>query len=193
RARRDTSMSSKFALFMARGREAGRFACRQNNHPFEGRKNKSCGGPCQRKKKLHSHQFHVPAVYNQSDPMRAAKLIILCLALLCTTSLLRSSAQSSRTPSYQPGPTEKYKVVFSLDGSVNSFIDQLNLHSKEGYRLKSAVYGFQRFSGTYYNVPVAILESDETQFEYASFEATSRFYFVIPDFERKYAEESKNG
>jgi len=146
--------------------------------------------------------------------MRLAKLISLCLAFLCATSLFQSSAQSGRTPSPQPTSTptpdsrlsksgvgnkttvldtEKYKVVFPLDASLSSFIDQLNRHGEEGYRLKSAIYRFQRFSGTYYSMPVAILQSDETQFEYASFEATSRFYFAIPDFDPKYAEQSKKG
>lgn len=146
--------------------------------------------------------------------MRVAKLIVLCLALLCATSLLHSSAQSGRTLSSQPTPsptpdskssksgvgtkttaldTEPYKVVFSLDGSLDGFIDQLNRAGEEGYRLKSAAHGFQRFAGSYYSMPVAILQADETQFEYALFEATSRIYFFIPGFEPKYAEQAKKG
>jgi hypothetical protein len=146
--------------------------------------------------------------------MRVAKRIVLCLALLCATSLLHSSAQSGRTPSPQPTSsptpdskssksgvgtktprldTEPYKVGFSPDGSLGGFIDQLNRHGAEGYRLKSAVHGFQRFAGTYYSMPVAILQADETQFEYALFEATSRIYFAIPGFEPKYAEQAKKG
>ena len=146
--------------------------------------------------------------------MRLAKLIVLCLAFLGATSFFHSSAQSGRSPSPQPtstptpdskssksgvgtktiGPdTEKYKVVVSLDGSLDGLIDQLNRHGEEGYRLKSAVHGFQRFAGTYYSMPVAILQADETQFEYALFEATSRIYFAIPGFEPKYAEQAKKG
>lgn len=79
------------------------------------------------------------------------------------------------------------------DVTMDSFVEQLNQNSLEGYRLKAATYGWQRVSGEEYSVPVGILQSDESEFEYAWFEVASTFYFAIPGFERKYSEQAKKG
>jgi hypothetical protein len=76
---------------------------------------------------------------------------------------------------------------------MSSFVDQLNKSSEERYRLKTATYGYQNLFGWSYSIPVGILQSDETQFEYASFEVTSTLFFAIPGFEPRYAEQSKKG
>jgi hypothetical protein len=144
--------------------------------------------------------------------MRFVKLILVCLALVCATSFFDSFAQSGRTllPQSTPTPTPdlksstsgvghksastdnvKYKVVFANKATMSSFVDQLN--GEEGYRLKTATYGYQNLFGWSYSIPVGILQSDGTQFEYASFEVISRLFFAISGFEQKYAEQSKNG
>lgn len=130
--------------------------------------------------------------------------------------LAHSSAQSGRAPSSQqasiPTPTpdskssksevgsktvaldvQKYRVVFAPNANMASFIAQLNQNSEGGYRLKTATYSWQRLSGDDYSIPVGILQSDESEFEYSWFEETTTFYFAIPGFERKYAEQAKKG
>lgn len=76
---------------------------------------------------------------------------------------------------------------------MSSFVDQLNKSSEEGYRLKTSTYGYQYLLGSSYYIPVGILQSDETQFEYASFEVIGTLFFAISGFEPKYAEQSKKG
>jgi len=146
--------------------------------------------------------------------MRFVKLTRVCLVLVCATSVFNLFAQSGRTPLPQSTPTptpnskssmsgvgnktttsdsEKYKVVFANKATMSSFIDQLNQSSEEGYRLNTATYGYQILFGWAYSIPVGILQSDETQFEYASFEVISRLFFAISGFEQKYAEQSKKG
>lgn len=148
--------------------------------------------------------------------MRLGKLVLAVLALLCAASFYYSSAQSGRTASSQQTPTpdstssksgvgnqtvrgvQKYKVVFPLktglpNVTMDSFVEQLNQNSRDGYRLKAATYGWQRVSGEEYSVPVGILQSDESEFEYAWFEVASTFYFAIPGFEHEYSEQAKKG
>jgi len=76
---------------------------------------------------------------------------------------------------------------------MSSFVDQLNKSGEEGYRLKTSTYGYQNLFGWSYYIPVGILQSDETQFEYSSFEVISTLFFAISGFEPKYAEQSKKG
>lgn len=148
--------------------------------------------------------------------MRSASLVLACLALLCAMMLVHSSAQSGRAPSSQPTsiptPTPnsqssksgigsktvaldvpKYRVVFAPNANMDSFIDQLNQNSEGGYRLKTATYSWQRLSGDDYSIPVGILQSDESEFEYSWFEVTTTTYLGIPGFERRYAGEAKKG
>lgn len=77
---------------------------------------------------------------------------------------------------------------------MGNFVDQLNQNGKEGYRLKVATYAWQRLSGDgECSVPVAILQSDESGFEYAWFEVATTLYFAIPGFEPQYSEQAKQG
>lgn len=127
--------------------------------------------------------------------MTFVKLTLVCLALVCATSLFRPFAQSGRTPLPQatPTPIEKYKVVFADKATMSSFVEQLNKQGEERYRLKTSTWGYQDFFGVSYYVPVGILQSDETEFEYASFAVTTTLFFAIAGFEPKYVEESKKG
>jgi hypothetical protein len=147
--------------------------------------------------------------------MRLAKIVLVSLLILWATPFLSSFAQSGRvsapqttaTPAADPNSskssdarkrpldakTERYKLIFPTDAGFSSFIDQLNKSGEEGYRLRSATYGWQQLSGKYYGLPVGILQLDETQCEYAWFEMTSKLFFAISGFEQKYNEQSKRG
>ena len=114
--------------------------------------------------------------------MRFPTLILISLSLVCASS---SFAQSPAN--------EKYRVVFGDKATMSSFVDQLNKSGEERYRLKTSTFAYQELSGMTYYLPVGILQSDETQFEYASFEVINNFFFAITGFKRKYAEQSKHG
>ena len=112
------------------------------------------------------------------------------LFLLCFfVAGINSFAQSSH-PATDGG---KYKVVFANRATMSSFVDELNKGSQEGYRLKAATFGYHVLLGWSYSIPVGILQSDETQFEYDSFQVTGRLSFALSGFESKYAEQSKDG
>lgn len=142
----------------------------------------------------------------------SATILWLAPAVLSTILSFSVSAQSRKVSSPQPTPpaqtatpnlvkprkvsddnADKYKFVFSIDSDFNGFVEQLNKTGQQGYRLKSAIYGWQRLSGRYYGIPVAIVLLDEGEYEYAWFETTSRFFFAIPGFEKKYSEQAKRG
>lgn len=148
--------------------------------------------------------------------MRFGKIVLVSLSILWATPFLNSSAQSGRvsppqttaTPTADPNSsrssdarkrpaldaeTERYKLIFPTDAGISGFVDQLNKSGEEGYRLRSATYGWQHLSGKYYSLPVGILQLDEAQCEYAWFEMTSKLFFAIPGFEQKYGEQSKRG
>ena len=142
-------------------------------------------------------------------PRISATILWFALATLPPILSFSVSAQS-RKVFPQPTPTpqtaspsranvkprivsDQYKFVFSIDADFSGFVEQLNKAGEQGYRLKSAIYGWQRLSGRYYGVPVAILQLDEGEYEYAWFETTSKLFFAIPGFEQKFAEQAKRG
>jgi hypothetical protein len=80
---------------------------------------------------------------------------------------------------------DKYKFVFRTGSELDGFIEQLNNAGEQGYRLKSAIYGAQRASAIYYALPVAILQLDEGQYQYAWFRTTSNLRFAISGYARE--------
>jgi hypothetical protein len=143
--------------------------------------------------------------------MKVAKTAFACFLIVLAISL--TSAQSGRvtpapTPSSLP-PTSpkprtdaqvfdrnppKYKLVFSAVSEFSVFVDQLNQHGEQGYRLKSVIYGWQKSDRkNYFLRPAAILQLDETKYEYAWFKTTSYWYFGVDGFDEKYAEMAKQG
>jgi hypothetical protein len=148
--------------------------------------------------------------------MRFGKIVLVSLSILWATPFWNSPAQSGRVSPPQPvatpsvdrnlskaadgrkrsardAETQKYKLIFPADAEFSGFVDQLNKSSEDGYRLRSAIYGWQHLSGKYYGLPVGILQLDETQCEYAWFEMTSKLFFALPGFEQKYGDQSKRG
>jgi hypothetical protein len=62
-------------------------------------------------------------------------------------------------------------------------MEQLDQAGEQGYKLISATY---RWQGSY-AAPIAILERDEAQREYAWFETTSKYPSTFDGFEENYA------
>ena len=147
--------------------------------------------------------------------MKFAKTEFVCFLLVLAISGV--SAQSGKVTSLSPSTTglpptspqpransavfdkdsPKYKLVFSALNGVQAFgdfLNQLNQHGEQGYKVKSVVYGWEKSNRkTYFVRPVAILQLDETKYEYSWFQTKSYWYFGVNGFDEKYAEQAKQG
>lgn len=91
--------------------------------------------------------------------------------------------------------SDRYRFVFpSGSGPLrDDFTEQLNKAGEQGYRFISVVYHWESASG--YRVPIAIVERDHVQHEFASFAVAGKLAFIITGtgFEQKYRELAQRG
>ena len=73
------------------------------------------------------------------------------------------------------------------------FAEQLNKVGEQGFKFKSIVYHWESASG--YRVPIAIVERDDVQHEYASFGVAGQLALIVTGtgFEQKYRELAQRG
>jgi hypothetical protein len=79
---------------------------------------------------------------------------------------------------------ENKQLRQQLRSELDSFLQQLNKVGEQGYRLRSAIYS---------RILVGLVRFDERQYEYASFDTTSRYFFSVGAFEKSYAPRAREG
>lgn len=118
--------------------------------------------------------------------------------------LSKPAAKSASASSDRPETTrsfvidrdsDRYRLVLAggSGSPVANLTEQLNKAGEQCYRFISVVYHWESASG--YRVPIAIVERDDVQHEYASFAVAGQLAFIITGtgFEQKYRELAQRG